>query len=372
MASTWQDSLFDDSPAPDSTLCGDASIGQPAHARPARPALPPLPASPAIKIQVQRVQGAAPDTAQQALASSLPPGLRLGTSSWTFPGWAGLVWDGPYDEKLLSRQGLTAYAQHPLLRTVSIDRTFYRPLSAAQYAAYAAQVPDDFRFVVKAPSLMADAMLRDAGGRGQKANPAFLDPLLACQQFVAPALEGLGHKIGALVFQLSPLPGPLLARLPEVLDRLRCMLRALPSLRPTAPDGVIAVEVRNSEFLTPAFASVLRETGATYCLGLHPKLPSLERQLPMLRALWPGPLVCRWNLNSRHGAYGYDEAKDLYRPFDKLVDPDLETRDALARVIVGTTGAGHMAYVTANNKAEGSAPLTVLELAREVARRRSR
>ena len=299
---------------------------------------------------------------------ALPPRLHLGSSSWYFPGWAGLVWDGEYEQSVLSRHGLAAYAQHPLFRAVSIDRTFYRPITASQFAAYAAQVPDDFRFVVKAPSLIADAMVRGEDGRGMQRNPAFLDPLLAMQQFVQPALDGLEHRIGALVFQLSPLPALLLATLPAVLERLRTLLLALPSLRPTAPDGVVAVEVRNAELLTPDFVSVLREAGATYCLGLHPKLPPIEDQIPLLRALWPGPLVCRWNLNRLHGAYGYEDARELYLPFDKMVDPDLETRAALARVIVGTTSAGQNAFVTVSNKAEGSAPLTVVALAREVQR----
>lgn len=364
-----QDSLFDDPPGLDPVPSSAEAIDAPKPAETARAARPAR--APRTAKAQQQVQSAAPDPAQEALARTLPPGLRLGASSWAYPGWAGIVWDGDYNESLLSRQGLAAYGRHPLFRTVSIDRSFYRPLSASQYAAYAAQVPDDFRFVVKAPSLVADAMVRDEEGRGQKANPAFLDPVLASQQFLQPALEGLGHKIGALVFQLSPLPGPMLAQLPSVLERLRRMLNALPALQPTAPDGVIAVEVRNPEFLTPAFAAVLREAGATYCLGLHPKLPSIELQLPVLRALWPGPMVCRWNLNRLHGSYGYEEARGLYSPYDKLVDPDLETRAALARVIVGTTGAGHLAYVTANNKAEGSAPLTVLELAREVERLRA-
>jgi uncharacterized protein YecE (DUF72 family) len=48
------------------------------------------------------------------------------------------------------------------------------------------------------------------------------------------------------------------------------------------------------------------------------------------------------------------------------VDPDPETRHSLARVIAATVGAGHNAYVTINNKAEGSAPLSVFELARAV------
>ncbi|RYY59888.1 MAG: DUF72 domain-containing protein [Comamonadaceae bacterium] len=307
------------------------------------------------------------DPAQRELAGALPKGLHLGTSSWHFPGWSGLVWDGDYKQSALSRHGLAAYAQHPLLRTVSLDRTFYRPMSASQFAAYGAQVPDDFRFVVKAPSLVADAMVRGEEGRGQKPNLAFLDPALAAQQFVQPAIDGLGPKIGALVFQLSPLPGPMLAQLPDILERLRAMLAALPSLHAVAPEGVIAIEVRNPEFLTPAFAQVLREAGATYCLGLHSKMPPIEAQLPLLRALWPGPLVCRWSLNRRHGAYGYGEAKTLYEPFDKLLDPDRETREALARVIAGTTRAGRSALVTINNKAEGSAPLSVRALAEAVA-----
>lgn len=299
----------------------------------------------------------------QRIADDIPKRIRLGTSSWSFPGWSGLIWDGTYADAALAKTGLTAYARHPALRTVSLDRTFYRPLSASQYAAYAAQVPDDFRFVVKAPSLITDAVVRSEGGRGMQPNPAFLDPALAVSEFVQPALDGLGKHIGALVFQLSPLPAPWLQKLPELLDRLAALLAALPPMQPLAPDAVVAVEVRNPELLTPAFAAVLRNAGATYCLGLHPRLPPVQDQLPMLRALWPGPLVCRWNLHSRHGAQGYEEAKGLYEPFDRLVDPDPATRAVLAKVMSATAAAGHNVYVTINNKAEGSAPLSVQALA---------
>lgn len=239
-------------------------------------------------------------------------------------------------------------------------------MTSSQYAAYAARVPDDFRFVVKAPSLVADAMMRSENGRGVQPNPAFLNPELAVREFVEPALAGLGQRLGALVFQLSPLPAQLLQHLPDIIRKIGSMLQALPPVRPGAPDGVVAVEVRDPEFLTPAFAEMLREAGATYCLGLHAKMPSIADQLPLLRALWPGPLVCRWNLHRRHGAYGYEEAKRLYGAFDRLVDPDVETRTALARVIAGTIGAGYPAYVTISNKAEGSAPLSVIALAEAV------
>ena len=304
-----------------------------------------------------------------ALAARLPPTLRLGTSSWSYPGWQGLLWEGAHSEQLLARKGLSVYAQHPLLRTVSIDRSFYRPLTASDYARYAAQVPGDFRFVVKAPSLVTDALVRSEDGRAREPNPAFLDPLLAAQEFVAPALEGLGARSGALVFQLSPLPWRLLDRLPEVLERLRSLLLAQPALN--QPDAVLAVEVRDSEWLAPEhlahFADVLRSSGATYCLGLHPRLPPLVGQLPLLRRLWPGPLVCRWNLHPVHGPQGYADAQRLYAPYDRIHDPDPDTHALLARTLAGVCGRGQNAYVTISNHAEGCAPLTLRRLAEQVA-----
>lgn len=323
---------------------------------------PPKPA----KKSGKTVEPAITDPALIELAESLPSHLRLGTSSWNYPGWDGLVWDGEYPETSLSRYGLSAYAKHPLFRTVSVDRGFYRPLNVAQFAEYASQVGQDFRFVVKAPSLVTDALIRDESGRGMRPNPHFLNAEQAVQMFVEPALEGLGHKLGALVFQISPLPGAWLAQMPELINRLHTLLEAIPELRPTAPDGVVAVEVRDPQWLTPQFVHTLRDTGATYCMGLHAKMPRITEQLPILRALWPGPLVCRWNLNPLHGAYGYEDARDLYSPFDKMIDPDLETRAALVRVIAGTAGAGQNVYVTLSNKAEGSAPLSVIELARAI------
>ena len=92
-------------------------------------------------------------------APSLPGDIRLGTSSWFFPGWRGLVYEGTHAQTTLSRKGLAAYAQIPLLRTVSLDRTFYAPLSSVEYRRYAEQVPEHFSFVVKAPALICDAVL---------------------------------------------------------------------------------------------------------------------------------------------------------------------------------------------------------------------
>jgi uncharacterized protein YecE (DUF72 family) len=309
------------------------------------------------------VQPCPPEPADQALAAALSPHVHLGTSTWSYPGWQGLVWAGRHSEATLSKTGLPAYAAHPLLRAVGIDRGFYRPLAASEFQRHAEQVPRGFRFTVKAPSLITDALLRSEDGRGQQPNPLFLDPAVALQDFITPAYEGLGATLGALVFQISPLPGARLAAMNEQFDRLHALLLALSK----PPTGVLAVEVRDAAWLTPDLVALLRDTGARYCVGLHPKLPPLAEQLPLLRALWPGPLVVRWNLNRLHGPFGYEEAEKKYGEFSEMLDPDPETRAELARIIRGTAGAGEDCFVTISNKAEGSAPLSVRALAQAVA-----
>lgn len=352
-----QDALFPDPPS----TAGEVSL--------AKPQVAPK-ASAKVKGDLKHVQAAQVQAEHMALAARLPPLARLGTSSWSYPGWTGLVWAQDVGESLLSRHGLPAYSQHPLMRTVSVDRAFYRALSVSQYAAYAEQVPDDFRFIVKAPSSVCDALVRDDKGRGLQHNPVFLDAGLAEQEFIRPALHGLRHKVGALVFQISPLPPEWLRQRDRLLAHLHALLRPLPALRPTAPDGVIAVEFRDAAMVAPEIipdlVAMLRDVGATYCLGLHAKMPPVEAQLPILRRLWPGPLVCRWNLHRRHGAYGYEDARAMYAPFDHIQDADEETRQTLARVILGTTGAGLPAYVSISNKAEGCAPLSVVALAQAI------
>jgi len=300
-------------------------------------------------------------------APVLPPDIRLGTSSWFFPGWRGLVYDGVHPQATLSRKGLAAYAQIPLLRTVSLDRTFYAPISAVDYARYASQVPEHFSFVVKAPAIVCDAVMRDDEGRGKVPNPHFLDAAVATREFVLPCLEGLKAKAGPLVFQVSPLPRSLVEDASLFIERLGAFFATLPS-ELGAHKPIYALELRNPELLTPRLMRMLARAGVRYCVGLHDRMPEVERQEMALKALdgdVPGALVVRWNL---HRGFRYQAAKQRYEPFDKLVDEDGETRRALARMAATAFKAGRKVWITANNKAEGSAPLSVLELGREIAK----
>ena len=328
-------------------------------AAPAPPAPPPSHARAPSAGSVQ----VAPAAAQwAALAAQLPRALRLGVSTWSYPGWDGLVWDGVYDASVLSKKGLSAYAQHPLMRTVSVDRTFWRPLSREQFAAMAAQVPADFRFMVKCPNVVTDALVRGEDGKGQTRNPAFLSPELAVSQCVLPTVQGLADQLGVLVFQLSPLPWHMRQELAVLWQQLGAMLAAVRQTLHSLPHGdsvIVAVEVRDPELLTPELAHVLRQHQATYCLGLHGKMPPIEAQLPLLRSLWPTPLVCRWSLNRSFGPFGYPQAQEAHAPFNAIVSPDPHTRALLARTAAGITGAGQPAFISISNDAEGSAPHSI-------------
>ena len=297
------------------------------------------------------------------LAGRLPSSLRLGTSSWSFPGWRGIVYDRDATEALLARAGLAAYARHPLFRAVGLDRTYYAPIPAPAFAAYAADVPDGFRFLVKASQECTSPTLPTPGG-GSGRNPRFLDPAWARDEVVAPAVEGLGAKLGVLLLQLPPLTFGA-GRTPEaVLDRLEAFLGGLPAGVP------LAVELRSPAMLVPRYAELLAAAGAAHAFNVHPSMPSLAAQARAVGLARQPRLVVRWMLG--HGR-AYEEARELYRPFDRLAAPDPDSREEIAALVRAEDGwRGRDVIVVVNNKAEGSSPLSVLELARALAGRSAR
>jgi uncharacterized protein YecE (DUF72 family) len=294
------------------------------------------------------------------LAEQLGPNLHLGTSSWFFPGWTGIVYANGSDSRVLAREGLTAYSAHPLLRTVSIDRSYYAPLDREVFEGYAAQVPEDFRFTVKAPAECTTPYVRGADGYPAGDNPHFLDPEYAYENFVRPAYDGLGPKCGPLLFQFPPQGRAALRHPRQFADRLYAFLSRLPRL------PLYAVELRDAPLMTDTYVEALRGTGVRHCLSVHPKAGALHDQTDVLAVLGPGPQVARWNLNPAHT---YEEAKERYAPFDRLQQEDPASRAVLASVCARALQGGQPVYLAVNNKAEGSAPLSVFKLAEEIHQR---
>ena len=305
-----------------------------------------------------------PDAVRR-LGESLPDRIHLGTSSWSFPGWTGLVYAAgngkPATEQMLARHGLAAYAKHPLFRTVSLDRTFYAPLSRDEFARYAAQVPAGFRFVVKAPAAITDPVVRKPGsGEAARDNPTFLDAAAATAAFVQPAVAGLGAKAGPLVFQFPPLGRRLVTDAPRLIARIAAFMTVLPR------GPLYAVEVRDPELVSASFAAALADAGAVPCLAVHARMPPAAEQALAFgidAAACRMPLVVRWNL---HAGRDYEGAKADYFPFNRLIEEDAASRHALARLARAAAAADRDVFITINNKAEGSAPLSVLGLAEAI------
>ncbi len=297
------------------------------------------------------VVGEARQPALAALAAQLPRALRLGTSSWAFPGWRGLVYARQHRESELARHGLGAYARHPLLRTVGVDRAFYAVLRRAQWRAFADAVPSDFRFVVKAHA----ALTVPPGARRpaflERSPEVFLDAGYAERQVLMPALEGLGERLGLILLQFSPLPSEVLRERGRLLERLHRFLRMLPR------GAVWAIEWRDAAMLGPDYEALLADTGAVHGYSAHPRMPRLAAQLA---APARGPLLIRWLLER---GQLYEQARRRYAPFDRLVDPDPRTRQEIVECASTALSRGMQTLVIVNNKAEGSAPLSVVALA---------
>lgn len=191
----------------------------------------------------------------------LPGSVRLGSSSWTFPGWAGIVYDRVVSPKALAENGLRAYAQHPVLRTVGIDRTYYRPVDAELFATMASSTPDSFRFLVKAhqfitlPNFPSQPRFGDRAGTE---NDLFLHPGYASAEVVGPFVEGLGDKAGPLLFQFPPFPPRAAGGPRRFAEKLYRFLTALPK------GPLYAVELRTDRLYSDDYRAALREAGAVH------------------------------------------------------------------------------------------------------------
>jgi len=306
-----------------------------------------------------RVVEAAPENPEhRALSGTLDPHLYLGTMSWTFAGWRGLVYGERAETKLLAEAGLTAYSKHPLLRGVEIDRSYYEPLPARYFQELCAQVPAHFRFVVKAhEELTLIRYPRHAryGKKQGELNARYLDPAYARDAVVAASVEGLSDKLGIILFQFAPQDAgePLLFA-----ERLQQFLEALP------PGVPYAVELRNPELLTPAYTRALASTGSVHAHNIWGAMPSVLQQARLIPKEARRPLLVRWLM--RRGD-DYEGARSRFLPFSRLAEPDLPRRAEIVTLVSKAVSNGVPAFVVVNNKAEGCAPESVVELARAIA-----
>lgn len=284
--------------------------------------------------------------------------VRFGTSSWAYEGWQGLVYHRTYPKSRFSRDTLAEYAGYAvngsaLFRTVGIDHAFYRPAGAAQLAHYAEQVPEDFRFCSKVwedITVPAYANLPRYGVKAGKPNPRFLDADAFRDLVLEPAREGLGHKLGPLIFEFQRWG----TDEPAFLGKLEQFLKHLP------PGPPYATEVRHPALLGPRYRDILKTYGVAHVYNHWTSMPPLADQHHRMEETFTAPHVVVRLLTPL--GLRYEHAVERYKPYDRIVQPQPRMRQETVALARQAVREGRSTYVLVNNRSEGCSPLTVQAL----------
>lgn len=295
----------------------------------------------------------------------LPDSVRLGTSSWAYEGWRGQVYKQAYPKNRFARDCLKEYAAYEhggvrLFRTVGVDHSFYRPPDQAQWAGYAAQVPEDFRFCLKVweeITVPVFAAHPRYGGRAGQANPRFLDATLFAEMVLAPARAGLGLRAGPMIFEFQRFglePETFLPALDRFLSRL-------------PPGQPYAVEVRNPAILGTRYSEILKAHSAAHVYNHWSLMPPLAVQHAALSRRFSAPFTLIRLLTPPGTSHA--EAVRRFAPYSKLVQPQPRMRTDVLALIRQALDEQTAVYVLANNRAEGHAPSTIQAIADALAAR---
>ena len=169
--------------------------------------------------------------------------VLTGTSGYSYPEWKGNF----YPEKLAAKDMLRFYAER--FPTVEINNTFYRMPKEALLQGWADQVPESFRFVIKASQRITHIQrLRECG------------ELLT---YLFRVTSTLGARLGPLLFQLPP-------NFKKDVPRLQSFFDAMPERRR------VAVEFRHASWFDDEVYEALRGEGAALCVadtGEEPAAP---------------------------------------------------------------------------------------------------
>ncbi len=298
---------------------------------------------------------------KQAAASLAERGVYIGTSSWKYAGWRGSLYDesryvyrGKVAESRFEKQCLAEYAE--VFKTVCVDAAYYRFPDRRYLEGMVSQVPSDFLFGFKVTdeiTIKRFTNLPRHGIRAGKPNEHFLNADLFAAAFVKPC-EEFRQNVGLLMFEFSHFYPTDFARGRDFVDALDQFLGKIPKGWP------YGVEIRNKTFLHPDYFSVLAKHTVAHVYNSWADMPPVDEQMAMAGSL-TNPHLCGARFLLRPGRK-YQEAVDLFSPYDRVKEPNTEVRAAGAKLIKGGAAAGkekRKTLIYVNNRMEGNALATI-------------
>jgi uncharacterized protein YecE (DUF72 family) len=292
------------------------------------------------------------------LGQGIPPGIRFGTSTWTYDGWFGDVYHRRYRGPQPAKR-LEEYARYPLFRTVGIDSAFYDPPSEEELQSYASELPPGFPCVSKVwDRITAKRLGQDAPqpGLAGMRNPDFLSVTLFKNSVLGPYGRVFQEHAGCFVFELQAMRGKDLPDPLQWADQLDDFLRELPR------DFRYAVELRNPELLTPVHGEVLKRHGVAHVFNSWTEMPPIGEQIDLGWTFSSDFTVARALLKPGRR---YADAVKQFQPYDRVQEPLPDLRRDLLRLVTEAHRRRVEAFILANNRAEGNAPGTIRAVARK-------
>jgi uncharacterized protein YecE (DUF72 family) len=279
--------------------------------------------------------------------------LRIGTCSWKYDSWKGMV----YDEGKRYRPDdyLAEYAR--TFDSVEVDQWFWslfpgqvRLPEPRTVRLYEKSVPEGFSFTVKAPNALTLTHFYSKQPPGSAAvagqpNPHFLDHGLL-REFL-DRLSPLGAKLGPVMFQFEYLNRQKMASKEAFFERFGEFVEA-------APKGVrYAVEVRNPNYYSPAFFDFLekRGLGFVYIDGYY--MPPIGQVFDRFK-----PRTAAFQVIRLHGGDRLEIEGETGELWNRVVAPKPEGLMAAAKIVRANAKGRVLTYLNVNNHYEGSAPLT--------------
>jgi uncharacterized protein YecE (DUF72 family) len=284
-------------------------------------------------------------------------GIYFGTSSWKYEGWLGSVYTtaryltrGKLSKSRFEDTCLAEYAE--VFPAVCGDFAFYQFPTAEYWAKLFGATPTGFIFGLKVPEdITVSTWPKHAryGRRAGTANEHFLDAK-AFGRYFTSLLEPYKAQVGPLIFEFGTFNKGTFPTPSDFYATLEPFLKALPA------GFRYAVEIRNQDYLSPAYFDLLSDYNVAHVFNAWTRMPVLTDQVQL-----PGVFTADFTVVRALLAKGrtYEQAVKTFEPYDRTQEPNEGAREGMKEIVKRLLDGKFPAFVFVNNRLEGNAPSTI-------------
>lgn len=286
-------------------------------------------------------------------------GVFIGTSSWKYTGWRGLLYDkaryvyrGKFADSRFKKNCLSEYAE--VFKTVCVDAAYYTFPTVKYLEGLASQVPPDFQFGFKVTdeiTIKKYTNLPRFGKKAGKQNENFLNADMFARGFLKPC-ESIRQHVGLLMFEFSRFHS-------NDFEHGRDFVAALDTFLGNLPKGwPYGIEMRNKNWLRPEYFECLARHNVTHVFNSWTEMPPIGEQMALAGSQTnPDLVAARFLLKPGRD---YEEAVEAFEPYEHIKETNPEARAAGSALIKeGEKNPKRKTFIFVNNRLEGNALETI-------------